>query len=37
MYKMHVKEIEADIIKPEGFSHQTGDTVTCKCGGHYAS
>ena len=35
MFKMYVKEIEANIIKPERFKHQIGDTVTCECGGHY--
>ena len=35
MFRMYVKEIEADIIDPNGFSHKIGNTVTCKCGGHY--
>ena len=35
MFRMYVKEIEADIIDPNGFSHTIGNTVTCKCGGHY--
>ena len=34
-FKMYVKEIEANIIKPESFNYQIGNTVTCKCGGHY--
>ena len=36
MFKMYVKEIEANIIKQERFKHQIGDTVTCECGGNYA-
>ena len=35
MFKMYVKEIEANIIKPESFNYQIGNTVTCKCEGHY--
>ena len=34
MFRIYVKEIEAGII-PESFNYQIGNTVTCKCGGHY--
>ena len=34
MFRMYVKEIEANIIKPESFNYQIGNTVTCKCGGN---